>query len=94
MEVSEDLQKMAMSKGFHTKLCSDVDYEGMVIDIYFDDERISSLNYDKGIDNLEIEILWGTKDTPRRIFPLNEFFEILEKAKKLALKCAKEDELR
>lgn len=85
---------MAMFKGFNTKLCSDVDYEGMVIDICFNDERIASLNYDKGTDNLEIEILWGTKESPRRIFPLDDFYEILEKAKKIALRCAKEDEHR
>lgn len=29
----------------------------MVVDITFDNQRIAMINYDKGIDNLEIEIL-------------------------------------
>lgn len=72
-------------------MCSDLDFEGMVIDICYDMEPIASINYDKGIDNMEIEM---HPISEKLIFPLDDFFLILEKAKQLAIKCAKEDELR
>jgi hypothetical protein len=46
-----------MKKKFLIETCSDLNYEGMVIDISFDSQRIAMINYDKGIDNMEIEIL-------------------------------------
>ncbi len=85
---------MAINKGFCTKLCSDLDFEGMVIDICYDEERVAMVNYDKGMDNLEIELIKREEDAPRLIFPLEDFFNILEEAKILAIRCAKEDEHR
>lgn len=66
----------------------------MVVDISFDNQRIAMINYDKGMDNLEIEIL-PSKDEPSEcVLSLKDFLEILEKAKTIAIKCAKEDEER
>ena len=45
------------------------------------------INYDKGIDNMEIEILSTGDESSRCVFPLNVFFEILEKAKAIAVRC-------
>ena len=70
-----------MNKKFSIEMCSDLDFEGMVIDI----------SYEKGIDNMEIEI---RPILDKLIFSLGDFFVALEKAKQLAIKCAKEDELR
>lgn len=72
-------------------MCSDLDFEGMVIDISYDMETIASINYDKGIDNIEIEMC---PISEKIMFPLDDFFLALEKAKQLAIKCAKEDELK
>jgi hypothetical protein len=83
-----------MSEKFSIEICSDLDYKGMVVDISYDMQNIASINYDKGIDNIEIEVLPNKGDGSRFIIPLDDFFNILEKAKKLAIKCAKEDELR
>ena len=44
-----------MREGFSLEICSDLDFEGMVIDISYNMETIASINYDKGIDNMEIE---------------------------------------
>ena len=63
----------------------------MVIDISYDMETIASISYDKGIDNMEIEI---RPILNKVIFSLGDFFVALEKAKQLAIKCTKEDELR
>lgn len=71
-------------------MCSDLDYEGMVVDVSYDMETIASINYDKGIDNIEIEVY---PISEKLKFPLDDFFLVLEKAKQLAVKCAKEDKL-
>ena len=83
-----------MKKTFLIETCSDLNYEGMVVDITFDNQRIAMINYDKGIDNLEIEILPFEEEQSKCVFPLKNFLEILEKAKEIAIQCAKEDEKR
>lgn len=83
-----------MKKTFLIETCSDLNYEGMVVDITFDNQRIAMINYDKGIDNLEIEILPSGDEPSECVFPLKDFLEILEKAKEIAIQCAKEDEER
>ena len=92
MELLEGLLNMVINKGFCTKLFGDLDLEGMVILVCYDDQIIAEINYEKGIDNMEIEIGFSQKGSSERIFSLGGFFKILEKAKKLAIKCAKEDE--
>jgi len=79
-----------MSKRFLIEMCSDRDFEGMAIYISYGVDLIAIVNYDKGIDNIEIIIQPGLE---KLYFPLKDFFKILEKAKKLAIKCAKEDKL-
>ena len=94
MELLEDLLNMVINKEFRTELCSDLDFEGMVVDVCFDAQRIAMVNYDKGIDNIEIEILSRKEAPPRLFFSLDGFFNILEEARAIAIRCAKEDELR
>ncbi len=78
-----------MNKRFIIEMCSDVEYEGMVIDIRFDNNAVARLNYEKGKDN--IEIVLESHDV-ELIFPLEDFLIALEKAKNLAIQCAEEDE--
>ena len=52
------------------------------------------INYDNGIDNMEIEIISCEDESSRCLFPMKDFLEILEKAKAIAIQCAKEDEER
>ncbi len=85
---------MVVNKGFCTKLCSDLDFEGMVIDICFDDQRVAMVNYEKGIENIEIEILVGKVDDLSLVFPLKDLLNILEEAKTIAIRCIIEDEGR
>ena len=92
MEVLEDLLRSNMKKTFLIETCSDINYDGMVVDVSVDNRRIAMINYDKGIDQLEIEILLSTDQLSKCVFPLKDFLEILEKAKDIAIQCAKEDE--
>ena len=76
-----------MRDQFYLQMCSDLSYEGMVIDIRYEDKRIASVNYDKGVNNMEIEI-FQNQDC---FYLLDDFMHILRDAKELAIKCAKED---
>jgi hypothetical protein len=83
---------MDISKGFSTKILGDVDLKGMVILVCYDDQIIAEINYEKGIDNMEIEIVSSQEGFPRRNFSLDGFSKTLEEARQLAIKCAKQDE--
>lgn len=83
---------MVTNKGFYTKILGDVDLKGMVILVYHNDQIIAEINYEKGIDNMEIEITSSIKESHNRIFSLDSFYKILEEAKQIAIKCAQEDE--
>jgi hypothetical protein len=83
-----------MHKTFPIELSSDLDFEGMVVTICFGNQEVAMLNYDKGIDNMEIQLPSQNKEHPALIFPLQDFLNTLEKAKKLVIQCAKEDEFR
>ncbi len=78
-----------MNKKILIEICGDLDFEGMVVDISCGNQIIAEINYEKGIDNMEIEI--ASSEDPSRIFPLDGFFKILEGAKQLAIKCANGD---
>ena len=79
-----------MNKGFSVELCGDLDFEGMVVDISYEKQPIVSINYDKGVNNIEIRMFSMKAVT----FSLNDFISVLENANKLAIKCAKEDGLK
>lgn len=94
MEASEDLLSNDMNEKFSIEMCGDLDFNGMVIDISYNMTNIASVNYEKGIDNIEIEILPFGDNTQKLIFPLQGFLNALEKAKRLAKQCAEEDKFR
>ena len=83
-----------MEKKLTIEMCSDLDFEGMVIDVRYDTHPIASINYDKGINNMEVEFCLFGGDFQKITLPLQDFLDVMEKAKKLALKCAEEDILR
>lgn len=75
-------------------MCSDLDFEGMVVYVNYDEQTLASINYDKGINNLEVEMFPFEYEGQKLIFPLQDFLAAIEKARKLALKCAEEDQLK
>lgn len=85
---------MNTNKKFSITLFGDLDFEGMIVEVCFDNQVIATCNYEKGIDNIEIQILSQNEDSQEFIFPLQDFLNVLEKAKNLVIQCAKEDELR
>ena len=83
---------MVINKEFRLQLFGDLNLKGMAIEITFHDSIIASINYEKGVNNIEIELFHFTIDDTRLIFPFDDFLHILKKAEQLAIKCAKEDE--
>lgn len=83
-----------MSNDFTIELSSDLDYEGMVVYISVHEQEIAILNYDKGIENIEIKLLPIYTESKTLSVPLDELLIALEKAKTVLKKCAEEDKTR
>lgn len=81
-----------MSNRFTSELRSDLEDERRAVDIFYKTETIASVYYEKGIDKLEVEIPPRSESAPRLFFPLKDFVDTLEKAKKLATQYTREDE--
>ena len=45
-----------MKSKFKITICSDVDYEELIAEIYYDEIYVGLLNQDRGPDQLEIEL--------------------------------------
>jgi hypothetical protein len=82
---------MNKNKGFYIELCSDIDIDGMSIDICFNNNRVATLNYAKGIQHSEIDVFIPPKKEGRWSFSLGEFMSTLEEAKNIMKKCYEED---
>ena len=80
-----------MNNEFIIELSSDLNFEGMVIEITFRNRMTARLNYDKGINNVEMEIICSSKEI---VLPMQDFLNALEKAKKLVHKCFHEDQIQ
>ena len=83
-----------MSNKFSIELHGDLDFEGMVIEVSFAGQTIARMNYEKGVDNIEVEMLLHEESVRKLVFPLKDFLMVLEKAKQLVVRCAEEDQHR
>lgn len=81
-----------MKNRFTIELISDLDFEGMVVEISLGNQVIAQLNYDKGIDKIEMELCSELAE-PNLIFPLSEFSHALERAKDILIRCYNEDQI-
>lgn len=78
-----------MSKKFSLEFCSDLEYEELVADIYFEQYSIAMVTQENGIDNMEIEIFSTDKSIKPWKLPLDAFIEILQQAKTSLIKKQK-----
>lgn len=81
-------------KNIKIELSSDLDYEGMVVYLSIENREIAILNYDQGVDDLEVELLPLLSDQDKLELPLDELMNALQKAKEILLKCAEQDKKR
>jgi hypothetical protein len=70
-----------MNKKFIIKTCSDLDFEGMVVDIEYDGNTIAMISHEKGLDNMDIEIFASPHPILPLLFPLDEFLSAIASAK-------------
>jgi hypothetical protein len=82
-----------MNRKITIELSSDLDFEGMVVDITIENSILLRLNYDKGINNIEMDLI-PSESCKNVSVALNDFLSALEKGKKLLTQCAAEDKLR
>lgn len=71
-----------MKSKFRIRICSDLDYEEMVVDICYENYKIATINQEMGIKNMQIEIFTPSGSQDSWEFPLDEFVEFLLLAKR------------
>jgi len=79
-----------MSEKFRIRVCSDLDYEEMVADICYEDCTVAMITQEKGIDHMEVTV-YSPKNNEKEIwvFYLDEFLNVLQKAKKRLIEMQK-----
>ncbi|CCB91466.1 unknown protein [Waddlia chondrophila 2032/99] len=70
---------------FTIKLCSDSEYNELVVDVYWKNYPLAMLSCDKGPENIEIEIYPPPEDQSSWKFTLSEITNVLEAAKNYLL---------
>jgi hypothetical protein len=81
-----------MGSNYVIELSSNLDFEGMVVDLTFKNQVFMTFNYDKGIENIEMEIsLLGPNRPQNLVIPLKEFEEAVRAVKKVLERCCQED---
>lgn len=76
-----------MDNNFKLEICSDLEYEGMIVDILYKNDLIATLNQDMGMENIVIKLFQIQNEFLN--FSYKDFLEILEKAKKLLIEINK-----
>lgn len=74
---------MSTENPFKVRLCSDLDYEEMVVDIVFEGDMCALISRDKDIEEMEIEIFAPPEGTDSWKFPLGNFISAIDRAKKV-----------
>lgn len=69
-----------MEEKFKVRICSDLDYEDLVADIYFEDQIVAMLTQEQGFENLKIEVYPKNKQQAW-LFNFSEFEKSLQYAK-------------
>lgn len=68
-------------KKFRIDIGSDLEYEDLVADIYFEDRFVAMLTQEQGFENLEIEI-YPPETQKFWVFKFSEFDEAIQYAKR------------
>ena len=71
-----------MNNSFSIRMCSDLDYEEMVADICWGNDTVALISQENGTENMEIEIYQPLENMSSWKFPLDEFVNIVQAAKK------------
>ena len=77
-----------MEKRFKIIISSDLQYNDLCAELYFDDQFVAIVTQEKGLENLEIEI-HPPKNHSFWNFNLSEFQNILKSAQELLQKMQK-----
>lgn len=77
-----------MNRDFKILISSDLEYEELCAEIYFQDQFVAMLTQENGIENLEIQI-HPPKNAPFWVFKFSEFELALQSAKSALLDMRK-----
>ncbi len=69
-----------ISKRFRIDISSDLEYEDLVADVYFDDQIVFVVTQEHGFENMEIEI-YSPENQGKWLFKMSEFEDVVRHAK-------------
>ncbi|OGN62287.1 MAG: hypothetical protein A3F40_02060 [Chlamydiae bacterium RIFCSPHIGHO2_12_FULL_27_8] len=81
-------QEIILRNYYKLRICSDLEYEKMVVDIVYKNQTILTLNQEHGINKIEFKF-YCTNISNDEIFTVLDFIYVLEEAKKLLIKINK-----
>ncbi|WP_414624002.1 hypothetical protein [Calothrix sp. CCY 0018] len=73
-----------LDSGFGILYFSDLNYEGMTVEIQYKGQQVAQINKEKGVEEMEIDIYsqYVHPDFLSELkFPLNDFLEAVDKAR-------------
>ena len=73
---------------FKIVTCSDLDHEEIVADVCWNHDTIATVNQDKGLENLEVELFSQSGEESLK-FPFDEMMEAFSEAKETLFKMQK-----
>ena len=79
-----------MTNKFKIIISSDLDYEELCAEIYFENQFVSIITQENGFENLMIEI-YPPKEREAWVFNFSEFDKILKKAKQKLWEMRREE---
>lgn len=75
-----------MNEKFSLEMCGDLDFEEMVVDVYYGKQRIALITQEEGLENMKVSL---SSSNPEVFLPLDGFIEALIKGQKWLIKCQK-----
>jgi len=79
-----------MKNNFNIIISSDVAYEELCAEIYFNEQFVAILTQENGFENLQVQI-YSQENKKPWLFKFSEFEEILNKAKKTLWEMRKKE---
>jgi hypothetical protein len=78
-----------MNKKFRVELSSDLEYEEMVVYVSWNQHPFAVLNYEKGIESMELELLPLPKGESSLAIPFEDCMEVFQFAKETLIQSQK-----
>lgn len=75
-----------MNEQFRLTMCSDLDYEEMVVDVYYGKDSVALITQEQGLENMKVNL---SSSNPKLFLPLDGFIDALKRGQEWLIKSQK-----